>query len=154
VVFLLKIYPILDRKECFTIWHAYTKEVCACITWAIVDDGQSFFGCNPVASDFAAGTIFNFLVSYLEGITDAVRNANPIQRATFSYKWLSLSIADSPYSVPPAGTPPTHWGNLATVMPRPRPQLHARHPPSPRRTRYIQKSNFLWIRTLSDIITF
>jgi hypothetical protein len=29
---LLKLYHILDCKECFTIWHTYTKEVCACIT--------------------------------------------------------------------------------------------------------------------------
>jgi hypothetical protein len=80
---LFKLYRILDREECFTIRHAYTKEVCVCITWAIVDDGRSFFGCNPVASDFAARLIFTFLVSYLEGVTDTIRNANPIQRATF-----------------------------------------------------------------------
>ncbi len=35
---LLKLYCILDREDCFTIWEAYTKEVCAGITWAIVDD--------------------------------------------------------------------------------------------------------------------
>ena len=95
---LLKIYRILDCKECFTIWHAYTKELCACITWATVDDRRSFIGRNPVASDFAAGSIFDFLVSYLKGVMDAVRNANPIQRATFPHKWLSLSILDFPYT--------------------------------------------------------
>ncbi len=26
---LLKIYPILDCKECFSIQHTYTKELCA-----------------------------------------------------------------------------------------------------------------------------
>ncbi len=91
---LLKIYGILDCKECFTIWHANTKEVCACITWAIEDDGRSFLGHNPVASDFSAGLIFLFFVSYLEGIMDAARNANPIQQATFPRKWLSLSTLD------------------------------------------------------------
>ncbi len=45
---LLKIYHVLDREECFTIQNAYTREVCAQITWAIVDNGQSFFGRNPV----------------------------------------------------------------------------------------------------------
>jgi hypothetical protein len=44
---LLKIYRILDHKDFFPIWHAYTKEVCARITWAIVDNGRSFFGQNP-----------------------------------------------------------------------------------------------------------
>ena len=41
---LLKIYRILDCEECFTIRNAYTREVCARITWAIVDEGRSFFG--------------------------------------------------------------------------------------------------------------
>jgi hypothetical protein len=112
----LQLYHILDHKECFTIWHTYTKEVCARITWAIVDVGWSFFGRNPMASDFAVGLIFPFSVSYLEGVMDAIRNANPIQRATFPCKWLSLSTSDPPYSVPPVGPPPTYWGNPPTAM--------------------------------------
>jgi hypothetical protein len=113
---LLKLYLILDHKECFTIWHTYTKEVCACITWAILDDGRSFFGHNPMASDFAAGSIFTFLESYLEGVMDTVRNANHIQRATFPCEWLSLSTLYPPYSVPLVGSPSTHWGNPPTAM--------------------------------------
>ena len=41
---LLKIYRILDCKECFTIRNVYTREVCARVMWAIVDEGRSFFG--------------------------------------------------------------------------------------------------------------
>ncbi len=82
--------------------------MCACITWPIVDNRRSFFGQTPVASDFAAGTSFDFSVIW-------IHNANPIQRATFPRKWLSHSIADSPYSVPPAGQPPNYWGNLAPM---------------------------------------
>jgi hypothetical protein len=63
---LLKIYCILDREECFTIRTAYTKEVCARITWAIINDGCSFFGHNPVASNFASGTNFQFSTPHLE----------------------------------------------------------------------------------------
>jgi hypothetical protein len=44
---LLKKYCILDQKECFTICEAYMPEVCTWITWAIVEDGCSFFGWNP-----------------------------------------------------------------------------------------------------------
>jgi hypothetical protein len=73
---LLKIYCILDCKECFTIRNAYTREVCARITWAIIDKGQLFFGWNPMALDFAPGSTFHFSTSHLEGITDSVRNAN------------------------------------------------------------------------------
>ncbi len=57
---LVKLHRILDRKECFTIRAVYTKEICARITWAIIDDGQSFFGQNPVASDFARAQCFSF----------------------------------------------------------------------------------------------
>jgi hypothetical protein len=60
---LLKLYRILDREECFTIWEAYTKKVCARITWAVMDDGRSFFGQNPVASDLAPG--HNFISLHL-----------------------------------------------------------------------------------------
>jgi hypothetical protein len=41
---LLKLYRNLNCKECFTIHATYTPEVCARITWSIVDDGCSFFG--------------------------------------------------------------------------------------------------------------
>jgi hypothetical protein len=63
---LLKIYRILDRDECFTIRNAYTRDICARITWAIIDEGRSFFGQNPVALDFAPGSTFLFSTSYLE----------------------------------------------------------------------------------------
>ena len=49
---LLKIYRVLDRQECFSIREAYTKEVCARITWAILDNGCSVFGQTVVAADF------------------------------------------------------------------------------------------------------
>jgi hypothetical protein len=86
---LLKIYRILDCKECFTIGNAYTREVCARITWAIVNEGRSFFGRNPVALDFAPGTTFQFSTCLLEGIMDSVRNAIPIQRAMFPREWMA-----------------------------------------------------------------
>jgi hypothetical protein len=57
---LLKLYRILDREECFTIQDAYTREICARITWAIINDGCSFFGRNPVVSNFMPGARVNF----------------------------------------------------------------------------------------------
>ncbi len=41
---LLKIYRILDTKERFTIRNVYTREICAGIMWAVVNEGRSFFG--------------------------------------------------------------------------------------------------------------
>ncbi len=89
---LLKFYRILDQEECFTIQDAYTREICARITWAIINDGCSFFGRNPVASDFMPGARVNFLVSLLGSITNVVRNALPIQRATFPREWIMPTL--------------------------------------------------------------
>ncbi len=114
---LLKIYHILDREECFTIRNAYTKGVCARIRWAIIDERHSFFGQNPVASDFAPGSTFNFSTSYLKEITDAVLSAIPIQQAMFPWEWLTHTTPTVPYGLPPPGTPPTQW-----AVPAPAPQ--------------------------------
>ncbi len=115
---LLKIYRILDREECFTIRTAYTKEVCARMTWVIIDDGRSFFGCNPVASDFAPGTTFQFSTSHLESIMDSVQNAIPIQWAMFPREWMSPQGASGTQqgSTKPPGEPPTQWA-MPTAVP-------------------------------------
>ncbi len=116
---LLKIYRILDREECFTIRNAYTREICARITWAIVDEGRLFFGRNPVASDFAPGTMFNFSTCLLEGITDSVRNAILIQRTMFPREWMaSLKAPDALYGSPPPGLPPI-WEPALALPPSP-----------------------------------
>ncbi len=105
---LLKIYRILDCNECFMIRNTYTRDICVQITWAIIDKGRSFFGRNPVASDFALGSTFLFSTSYLKGITDSVRNAIAIQRATFPRERVSQAPPLAPYGLsPPAETPPT-----------------------------------------------
>ena len=77
---LLEKYHVLDRQECFSIREAYTKEVCARITLAILDDGHSFFGQTVVAADFALGARGPRATSYLEAITDSVRNWSNEQR--------------------------------------------------------------------------
>ena len=115
---LLKSYCILDCKECSMIRNAYTREVCAQITWAIVDEGRSFFGCTPVALDFAPGMTFVFSTCLLEGITDSVRNAIPIQRVMFPHEWMvPLKVADAQFGRPPPGPPPTQWDMPALAPP-------------------------------------
>jgi hypothetical protein len=89
------LYCILDREEYFTIRNAYTPEVCTQITWAIIDDGHSFFGQNTAASDFAPEATHYFSMSFLEGITNAICNALIIQRATFPRKWTSQATTGS-----------------------------------------------------------
>jgi hypothetical protein len=126
---LLKIYRILDHEECFTIRNAYTREICARITWAIVDEGHLFFGQNPVALDFAPGTMFTFSTCLLEGITDSVRNAIPIQRAMFPCEWMTpLKSPDALYGGPPYGGPPPA-GPPPTWDPTPAPPPGGPTPP-------------------------
>lgn len=117
---LVKLHQILDREECFTIRDAYTREICARITWAIIDDGRSFFGRNPVSTDFTPGTPFQFSVSFLDSITDAVRNAQPVQRATFPKQWTTQITPEPPAAARqsqrptpaqvPNVPPPAGWG--------------------------------------------
>jgi hypothetical protein len=121
---LLKIYRILYREECFTIQNAYTRDIYAQITWAIVDEGRSFFRQNPVALVFAPGTMFTFSTCLLEGITDSVCNAIPIQRAMFPREWMApLKSPDAlyggpTYGGPPPGPPPT-WEPAPALPPTP-----------------------------------
>ena len=115
---LLKIYRILNREECFTIRNAYARKICAWITWAIVDEGRLFFRQNPIASNFAPGTMFNFSTCLLEGITDPVRNAIPIQWVMFPREWMApLKAPDAMYGRPPPGLPPS-W-ELPALPPTP-----------------------------------
>ncbi len=156
---LLKIYQTLDREECFTIRNAYTKEICARITWAIIDNGRSFFGRNPVASDFALGSSYHFLTSHLESITDLVRNAIPIQQVMFPCKWVTSQPTFAvPYNGPPQSKPPAQWTTPApapapTMPMKPtQPKEDIRHPKikflmDPYLKRY---NNFV---NLSDILT-
>ncbi len=117
---LLKLHNILDREECFTIRDAYTKEVCARIMWAIIDDGRCYFGCNPVALDFAPGTNFKFSVSFLNAITNEVRHGLAVQRANFPLQWKTptMQIETAPTSnrqqqpcqhAVPSVPPPATW---------------------------------------------
>jgi hypothetical protein len=66
--------------------------VCARITWAIIDDGCSYFGRNPVALDFTTGTNFKFSVSFLEAITNEVRHGLAVQHANFPVQWKTPTV--------------------------------------------------------------
>ena len=62
--------------------------------------------------------MFNFSTSLLEGITDSVRNAIPIQQAMFPHEWMAPMKAPDPYDRPPLGPPPT-WEPPALPPPLP-----------------------------------
>jgi hypothetical protein len=71
-----------------------------------------------MSSDFAPGTAFQFSVSCLDSITDAVRNALPVQRATFPKQWMTPAAPELPVAArqvqcgqhqPPTIPPPAGW---------------------------------------------
>lgn len=70
-----------------------------------------------VAADFAPGARGPRAISYLEGITDAVCNANLVHRATFTQEWMTTATQENPYQTPPARAPPTNWEAPPGVMP-------------------------------------
>jgi hypothetical protein len=122
---LLKIHRILDHEECFTIQDA-TKEICARMTWAIIDNGRSFFRQNPVALDFAPGHHCQFSVSCLKSIIDTVRNALPIQCATFPKQSMTALVL---VQAPTARKAP--FPNQVTTVPPPA-GWHSATPTPPR----------------------
>ncbi len=73
-----------------------------------------------MALDFALGAQFHFSSSFLKGITDTIRNALVIQRATSPREWLSPAAPELTYGVirtpaPPSGLPPMRWPEPAPV---------------------------------------
>ena len=117
---LLKLLNILDTEECFTIREAYTKEVCARITWAIINDGRSYFGRTCVATDFAQGEDYRFSVSCIDAITNEVRHGLSVIRANFPVQWITPPPASEMATTTgrqqklrqhtmPSTPPPTNW---------------------------------------------
>jgi hypothetical protein len=109
---LLKLFHILDCKECFTMRHTYMKEVCARITWAIVDNGRSFFGCNPLASDFCSRIdihFFGILFGGSHGRHPECKSHSagnfPLQMAASLYFGSPLQRATSGLTSDPLGKP-------------------------------------------------
>jgi hypothetical protein len=63
--------------------------------------------------------MFNFSTCLLEGITDLVCNAIPIQQAMFPCEWMApLKVPDALYGRPLPGPPPT-WGPAPSLPPPP-----------------------------------
>jgi hypothetical protein len=90
-----------------------------------------------VAADFTPGAWGPSATSYLEAITDSVRNANLIQRATFPREWLPQAAPLPHYQAPPSGAPPTNWTPPSGAPPTnwetpPGVAPGATHPSSPR----------------------
>jgi hypothetical protein len=143
---LLKLYRILDREECFTIREAYTKVVCAQITWAIVDDGDPFL--DKILWHWTLRRGHNFISLHPSSKASQTPSAmhlssNGQHSHVSGYPWRHQNMRTAQYAHPPPL--PARHQRVGRHLPRrraPRPQ-HSQQG----RTHVIQNYERLWTRT-------
>lgn len=86
---LRNVYATMDLRNVMAIKLHFTAEHCRRITWAIFDNGRSYFGNVKTTLDFANGVSPKFLQSYLVDILRNVRYGIMVERANFPKEWLS-----------------------------------------------------------------
>ncbi len=86
---LRNVYATMDLRDVMAIKSHVTAEQCRCITWAIIDDGRSYFDNVKTTLDFSSGAGVVFPQTYLVDIIKNVRYGIPVERANFPSEWLS-----------------------------------------------------------------
>jgi hypothetical protein len=71
----------------------FSAEHCRRITWAIIDDGRSYFDNVKSTLDFESGASIVFPQSFLVDIIKNVRYSIPVEQGNFPKEWLSQSKA-------------------------------------------------------------
>ncbi len=87
---LRHIYATMDLREVMAIKAHFTAEHCRRITWAIIDDGRSYFDNVKTTLDFGNGASVLFPQSFLVDIIRNVRYGILVDRGNFPQEWLSL----------------------------------------------------------------
>ncbi len=85
---IYKIHAIMDLPEVQQLRTKFTPEIVRRITWAIIDDGRSFFNTVLTQQDFDGRGVIVFPQSFLAGVLENIRFCNPIQRGNFPTEWL------------------------------------------------------------------
>ena len=86
---LRHIYATMDLREVMAIKAHFTAEHCRRITWAIIDDGRSYFDNVKTTLDFGNGASVVFPQSFLVDIIRNVRYGILVDRGNFPQEWLS-----------------------------------------------------------------
>ena len=86
---LRNVYATMDLRDIMAIKSHFTAEHCCCITWAIIDDGRSYFDNVKTTLDFNAGATIVFPQSFLIDIIRNVRYGILVELANFPEEWLS-----------------------------------------------------------------
>jgi hypothetical protein len=85
---LQNIYGMLEMKEVMAIKADFSAEHCRSITWAILNDGRSYFDNVKTTLNFRRTDMVAFPQSFLLDILRNVRYATPVKRANFPNKWV------------------------------------------------------------------
>ncbi len=93
---LRNIYTMMDLRDVMAIKAHFTAEHCHRITWAIIDDGRSYFDNVKTMLDFTTRTAVAFPQSFLVDIIRNVRYGILVERANFPDKWLSKKRTIAP----------------------------------------------------------
>jgi len=91
---VLKIYKILEMPEVVQLRSKFSPEICRRITWAIIDDGRSFFNTVITPQEFSKPGMIVFPMSFLHSILESIRFCNPIQHGNFPQEWLASPRRD------------------------------------------------------------
>ena len=86
---LRNIYATMDLRDIMVIKSHFTMEHCRHITWAIIDDGQSYFDNVKTTLDFSNGASITFPQSFLVDIIWNVRYGILVKRVNFPDEWIS-----------------------------------------------------------------
>jgi hypothetical protein len=90
---LRNVYATMDLRDVMAIKSHFTAEHCRRITWAIIDDGRSYFDNVKTTLDFNSGATIAFPQSFLVDIIRNVRYGILVERANFPEEWTSKKRA-------------------------------------------------------------
>ena len=119
----MRIRNCLDTAGVYNIRQAFTSDICYRISWAIIDDGRSFFSTVLIQHDFTHGNV-RFPETLIDSILPEVRYANPIMRANYPKEWqpkqaraqaTSQTLSAKLNWSPPDGTPTQHRSGGGTA---------------------------------------
>jgi len=84
----------MDLPKVKQLCQKFSPEICHRISWAIIDDGRSFFNTVLTQQDFDGCGALPFPQSFLAGVLENVRFCNPIQRGDFLTEWMAQPRPD------------------------------------------------------------
>jgi len=86
---LRNVYATMDLGDVMAIKSHFTAEHCCRTTWAIIDDGRSYFDNVKTTLNFSTGASIAFPQSFLVDIIRNVRYGILVERANFPEEWMS-----------------------------------------------------------------